>query len=405
MDWPELSAKVFGLIWTEQRLASAFSADDFHPPYDDAVKILQQKGASREDVLREINDRFINSAVESVSHLTEVAGDLGYDSALIKAAQSFRLSQKFTKAASKLKANESFDMLSLYGEMTSVVSGQATGLTLSTQIDYKTYKPFIKCGWPIIDKVIGGIPADGPIIVYGPTGVGKSHWAEKMTMHLLQTYKTWTAGIYTLEMSAEHYLNRTMKMYPDIEKCLDRLFISGSVHNIEELVAEITLKRVNFVVIDDMDGLVEEESPAAYQRVYKRVKEICRFLKIPVIDLAQPNRAAKLAGRFMRPYDISWSGAGENAAAMQIALQKASSFDMEDSNDELFVTTDEEMYYMIFWKSRDDWPAQQGPGAIILQKNHGMWQGKPYADKEKLWTPGSGKTVGKSIKRRSRHAS
>lgn len=395
MDWKDYSEKVFGLIWTEQRLASMYSASDFAPPYDEAVTILQKKGASREDVLKEINDRFINSAVESVAHLGELTGEEGFDTGLIKAAQNHKLSKKFHKAGDKLENNETFDLLPLYGEMTSVVSGQATGLTLSTQIDWKNYKPFIKCGWPIIDRVIGGIPSDGPIIVYGPTGVGKSYWASKMSIHLLQTYKEWTGGIYTLEMGAEHYMSRTVKMYPDVQDVMDRLYISGSVHNIEELVAEITMKRLNFVVIDDMDGLVEEESPAAYQRVYKRVKEICRFMKIPVIDLAQPNRAAKLAGRFMRPYDISWSGAGENAAAMQIALQKASSFDMDESEDDLFVTSDENLYYMIFWKSRDDWPIQQGPGAIILQGNHQMWNGKPYSDKEKLWQPGSGRTVGK----------
>lgn len=392
MDWKDLSEKNFGLIWTEQRLPEMYSPDDFAAPYDEAVKILQRKGSSREDVLREISDKFIDRAVASVSHLEKIGGDQGYETALIKAAKSYRLSKRFTKAASKLEHNEEFDMLPLYGEMTSVVAGQATGLTIASQIDWDNYQPFIKCGWPLIDKIIGGIPADGPIIVYGPTGVGKSHWAAKMSNHLLQTYDEWKGAIYTLEMSAEHWLSRTIKMYPDIEDVLERLYVSGSVHNVEELVAEITTKQVNFVVIDDMDGLVEDESPAAYQRVYKKVKEICRFLKIPVIDLAQPNRAAKLAGRFMRPYDISWSGSGENTAAMQIALQKANAMDMEDVDD-LFVTEDEDLYYMIFWKSRDDWPVQQGPGAIILERNHAMWSGKPYQGLMKLWQPGSGRTA------------
>ena len=87
-------------------------------------------------------------------------------------------------------------------------------------------------------------------------------------------------------------------------------------------------------------------------------------------------------------YDVAWSGAAENSAALQIALQKANTLDMEDTQ---FATFDENKFYMIFWKSRDGWPVQQGPGSIILNENKDvMWGGSPVRDLWKLWTPGSG---------------
>ena len=62
-----------------------------------------------------------------------------------------------------------------------------------------------------------------------------------------------------------------------------------------------------------------------------------------------------------------------------------------DMQDEVFPTTDSDLDYMIFWKSRDGWPVFQGPGAIIFQPGNQMWKGKLYGDKMKLWSPQSGK--------------
>lgn len=142
-------------------------------------------------------------------------------------------------------------------------------------------------------------------------------------------------------------------MFPSLKEIREqgRLYVSGSVKNIEELIAEVTAKRVDYVVIDDMDSLVGSSDASEYERVYRRVKEICRFLKIPVFVLCQPNREAKHAvergERFLGRYDVAWSGAAENSAALQIALQKVSNaLDMESQT---FPTDEEqELYYEIF---------------------------------------------------------
>ena len=73
----------------------------------------------------------------------------------------------------------------------------------------------------------------------------------------------------------------------------------------------------------------EENSAAEFERVYKKIKEICRLMKIPVIVLAQPNRNAKYSGKWLGHYDIAWSGAAEDSAAMLVALQRANELDMD----------------------------------------------------------------------------
>ena len=414
MNLQELSEVNFGLCLEGRIPATVYKPQWFSTPYDKGIEILQQKGATREDVAQVLSSAYINDAHNAVKKWNGIGDKENFDwaKAIADASKKGDLSRSLSKVVKKLAENEEVDLLPLYGALGNMVADESTGLSLASTIDATHYKPFIKSGNPVLDKILGGIPADGPIIVYGPTGVGKSHWAASMMDYLLHQYPDRTGGIYTLEMGAEHYLWREMNMFPTIKEVLDRLYVSGSVRDIEELVAEVTAKKLNFVVLDDMDNMVKSSDASEYERVYRRIKEICRFLKIPVFVLCQPNREAKHAiergERFLGRYDIAWSGGAENSAALQVALQKiTSSLDMEATT---FPTSeDEELYYEIFWKSRDGWPSdydpegQSGPGAIVRSKSRQAWRGQPYAGKLKLWQPnsGGGKKIGKSTKKRT----
>lgn len=409
MNNEQLSELNFGLIIDERVPVTMYKPVWFSAPYDKAVELLLQKGATKEDLAKVISSSYLTDAHNSVKKMNGLGESMDWAKTLQTSYYNVQIGDKLQKFARKLKENDPVDLLPLYGEIGSLVSNESTGLSLASEIDAVHYKPFIKSGNPVIDKILGGIPADGPIIVYGPTGVGKSHWAASMMDYLLHQYPDKIGGIYTLEMGAEHYLWREMNMFPSIKDILDRLYVSGSVRDIEEFVAEVTAKKLDFVVLDDMDNVVKSSDASEYERVYRRIKEICRFLKIPVFVLCQPNREAKHAiergERFLGRYDIAWSGGAENSAALQIGLQKVSnSLDMEATT---FPTSeDEELYYEIFWKSRDGWPSdyhedgQCGPGAIIRNKSKMAWRGQPYGGKLKLWQPNSGgKKIGKSKKR------
>lgn len=400
MDLRQLSQVNFGLILNSRVPASLYRPEWFARPYDDGVKILLEKGATKEDVAKVVSSDYLNDAHDAV-HKWNGIGDMeNFDwvKALKDAAWSVDAGKKLQKVGKKLEANEEVDLLSVYGELTSYVARESSGLTLGSEIEYGTYKPFKKSGYAPIDKTLGGIPSDGPIVIYGLTGVGKSTVATSIINGLLHQYPQETAAIYTLEMNKEHWLWRTTNLFPTIKEVLDRLYVSGSVKDVEELVAEITAKKVNYVVIDDMDNLVKSSDASEYERIYRRVKEICRFMGIPVFVLGQPNRNAKFevssGNRFLGPYDVAWSGAAENSAALQIAIQTTNGLDMKS---EEFPTTDEDMNYLLFWKSRDGWPAdrdpqgkgQRGPGAVIMEKSP-TWNGAPYGGKWRIHSPVSG---------------
>jgi len=396
MDWHNLSEINFALLLNNRIQCSMVQAEWFDTPYDRGVKIFcREVNNTREDVAKVVDLQSMASAEEALGIIGNVDNVLDYPTMLHKAYNSMRLGDILGKASVKLKRNDDVDLLPVYGELTSVVANQATGLSLIKDVNYKDYESFDKCGYSPIDDITGNFPSDGPLTVMGIQGVGKSFFgANLLTKYLIQ-HPQKTAGIYTLEMSAEHYCKRTIKMYPEMESMLsDRLFVSGQVRGIEDLIAEVATKRLDLVLLDDLDGIVPEESPAAYQGVWKRVRELCRFIKIPFITLCQPNRASKIqvsnGERWLSPYDTAWSGSGENASALLIGLMRTNSTDMKTSVLS-GILDDEDREFLIFMKSRDGWPLQVGPGIVRLEPDKKMWRGKVWQNR--LWSM-SGKQVG-----------
>lgn len=410
MNWRELSEVCYGLVQEGRHPAGLYSPEKFVTPYNDAIRILLEKGSTKEDVAKAFhNQNFMTDAADAVHKFNGLGEYENFDwgKALDDAYFNAEIGKKFQKIGKRLENNDEVDLLPVYADLTSAIAKESTGLRIASEIDYKAYNPFKKCGYAPIDKTLGGLPTDGPIIIYGLTGVGKSKLGTALINGLLHQYPTETAAIYTLEMPDDHWMWRSVNLFPSLKDVLDRLYVSSSVRDIEELVAQITTKRVNYVLLDDMDNLVKSSDASEYERIYRRVKEICRFMHIPVFVLCQPNRAAKFSvengERFLGRYDVAWSGAAENSAALQIAVMTANDTDMLA---ETFPTDSEDLDYLIFWKSRDGWPsdrdpnAMKGPGAVIMEHSSN-WLGKPYAGKWKIWSPQSGGTkIGKSKKKR-----
>jgi hypothetical protein len=409
MKWSELSEVNFGLVMEGRQPPSLYKPSWFTAPFDKGIEILLQPGSSREDVAKVLSSAYINDAHDAVKHWNGIGETENFDwvKSLRSAYENFERGRTFEKLAKKYKENEHVDILPLYSEIGSAIASESFGLKAASEIDYTAYKPFMKSGYAPIDNTLGGIPTDGPIIVYGLTGVGKSKFAAALTNGFLHEYPEKRAAIFTLEMGEVHWLSRTMKLFPSFKDVLSRLFVSGQARDIEDVVAQVTTGQFDFVVLDDMDNMVKSSDASEYERIYRRVKEVCRFRGIPFVVLGQPNRMAKIAvdngERFLSKYDVAWSGAAENSAALQIALQTANGLDMKS---EEFPTSDNTLDYIIFWKSRDGWPGDYnprlviGPGAVVMEHS-ANWHGKPYGGKWKLWQVNSGgRAIGKGKKKR-----
>jgi hypothetical protein len=419
MNREELSEVNFGLCMEGRLPPSMYKHVWFSAPYDKGMEILMRQGATKEDVAKTLSSSYISDAHDAVHKWNGIGEYETFDwpKALRIAFENEERGRKLEKMSKKLKNNEEVDILPLYAELGAAISNESFGLKPATEIQYKVYKPFMLCGYEPIDKTLGGIPTDGPIIIYGLTGVGKSRFATAVINGFLHQYKDKKAAVFTLEMNEQHWLWRTMNLFPSMKDVLPRLHLSGQAKDIEEVVSQITVGQFDIAVLDDMDNMVKSSDASEYERIYRRVKEVCRFRGIPFLVLGQPNRAAKyeasphvnskgvkVGGRFLGRYDVAWSGAAENSAALQIAIQTASGLDIDDDS---FPTSDDDMDYLIFWKSRDGWPGDYdpskaiGPGAVVMSHSHN-WNGKPYAGKWKLWPINSGgRAIGKKKTNRS----
>lgn len=324
-SWHDLSETVAGLAAEGVLLGTLLNPDHFYPPFNVIAKKLKN-GGTKEDLIvpGKIDSDMLNRMHNKVARFNGAGTMYDWLSMLETAFTRYSLGDKFGRLSYKLMNNEDVDLSEIHQATREYMERKlVSGIRPASQIDWQTYKFFMRSGNEYIDNIFGGWPTDGPIVVFGPQATGKSFYGAGMAIDLLCAHSTKTAAIYSFEMGEEHYIRRTHKMFPEMESLLlDRLYVSGHVHSPEDLVNEVNTHQFDFVVIDDMENMVKgAPDPGKYEEAYKIIKSICRFSKIPIVVLAQPNREGKKGGRFLRPYDIAW--AGENDAALMIALQNA----------------------------------------------------------------------------------
>lgn len=400
MNNQQLSELNMGLILDNRVPVEMYKSEWYSSPYDKAIELLLQKGSTREDLAKVLSSSYLQDAHNSVKRLNGLGelSNMDWVKALQTSYENELRGEKFQKIGKKLKENEPVDILKLYAELGSAITQETTGLNKLADIDYNTYTPFKLTGYSPIDLTLGGIPTDGPIIIFGSSGVGKSKFVTGLLTSLLKTYPSDTGAIYTLEMNDKHWTWRTVDLFPKVLDVKDRLYVSGSVKDIEELVAEITAKKVNYVVLDDIDNVVTSNDPGEYERVFRRIKEVCRFMSIPFFVIAQINRNSEIevtygtkekGTRFLRKTDLAWTSAAEKSAALLLGLQTISD-GLDMSSDEYVKEEGMALDYIIAFKSRDGWLGdrdpryQVGPGAIVLEHTPN-WTGKFYSGKAKLW--------------------
>lgn len=405
----ELALTNLGFIIEGRRSHAEYEEADFPSPYDKAITLLKAHpesliDKSEADAL--LSTVLMPDEIQEAHYQSSKYNGLGepgvfdFRKALRSSTEKLRLAKEAHVLAKKCENNEDVDYMKFYSRIGSLISSGTTGPRPANQIDYKSYKPYMKSGIDWMDNIIGGWPTDGPVVVLAPQGTGKSHFQFYTTCMWLLTHPDKHAVIYTLEMSDKHYLARELSMYPEFIPLVEcenpRLHISATVRGVDEIAAEVSTGKYGWVGIDAMTQLAKGGDASTYEKIYQVLVEICRFQEIPVQILAQPNREAKKSNKFIGIYDAAWSSAAENAAAMFLSLNRLSYADPE-WNDTRFVPIETEnpqhtdRFYICFWKFRDNRPAelQQGLGAIRLEPDpttgyyKQIWKGE--ALKNKLW--------------------
>lgn len=407
MDATELSATVIGLVLEGKLNPQQVPSNALLGQWGKAIELIKAnpdaiKDKDKADSLLAqcllVDDIAIAHTEASRHNGLGEEGVFSWVQSANDATKLYTFGKTLERNAKKALTNDPIDLGKLYHEIGDLLAGKLSGAKPANLIDYKNYVAYTKSGISWLDDIIGGWATDGIINVIAPQGTGKSFFQFYTICMWLLAHPDKTAVIYTLEMSDRHYLARSLDMYPQFLDLVNsgRLYVSGSVRNVDDLVAEVTTTKHGFVGVDDLSKLAGESSPDKYERVLTRLNEIARFQEIPVQVLAQPTREAKKSKKFIDIYDGGWSSAIENSAAMYLTLNRVSYADPEWS-DTRFVPVEKDnpqktdRFYICFWKFRDNRPAemQQGLGAIRIEPNkhtgryNQIWVGEALDNK--LW--------------------
>lgn len=394
-SWRDLSETVLGLAAEGILIKDLLNPEHFAPPFNLGAKKLKN-GGTREDLVipGKIDTAMLNRMHDKVTRFNGAGTLYDWMTMLENAYQRYVLGDLYSRMSYRLMNNEEVDLAEVHQKTREHMESKlVSGIRPASAVDWQTYKFFMPSGNEYIDRIFGGMPTDGPIVTFGDAGTGKSHWAAGLVSDLLGYHRAKTAGVYSFEMSEEHWLKREIAMFPSIMNILDRLYVSGQIRTPEQLVNEVNTHQFDILVIDDMENMVKGAPDAGkYEEAYKIIKSICRFSKIPVIVLAQPNRSGKKSGMFLQKYDIAW--AGENDAALMIALQNAGRGQQGwvQANPP-YPMEDYWMQYQIFLKVRDEPIGFHGLGAIVTQMErdtdgshkHKIFRGPLYEDQWKMW--------------------
>jgi hypothetical protein len=115
MNLQELSEVNFGLCLEGRVPATIFRPEWFAVPYNRGIEVLQQKGATKEDVAQVLSSAYINDAHNAVKKWNGIGDTENFDwpKAIATASRKGELSRRLSKLVKKLADNEEVDILPL----------------------------------------------------------------------------------------------------------------------------------------------------------------------------------------------------------------------------------------------------------------------------------------------------
>lgn len=322
----------------------------------------------------------------------------------------FNLSLKLEAASKRARENATNEdtLLKLRTELDKVITSGIIGLKPSNEYKAAEYVPYVKSGIEWVDEVLQGYPTTGLINVVAPEYTGKTYLGFLAACSWAVEHPDYAPpAIYTVEMPAEEYISRNIRMYPQFKKLLEagKVLISDTITSVGEVVAEVNTREVSFVVVDHIGYLVKDTTTEAYDKVYKSFVQLQRLKKIPIMLLIQSNRENKKAGGFLDKWAAEWSSEAEKSASYLWTLNKADPMNettlddrfpclLDNPNQTCGTKKPTPRYFVCVWKDRNaamkyDMQAKTGVGAIRIEPNpqtgyyDQMWIGKAY--KGRLW--------------------
>jgi len=314
----EQSELVAGLVWQGRVSANKVHPRMFVPPLNEIMNDFLS-GKPPEEIISIHGNAPIQNAIYRAQGVNGLGEDVDQVMVLETLNAKYRASQRLEKLSRKLEEGKEID----WSELTDIAAmGQVDSVdyfhalnTIEARIT-----PFIKCGFTPWDRLIGGIPETGLIIVAGDPGSAKTTLCIEILKDFIRLYPKKVGVLNSLEMLLEDAAMRAHEVDPKLtedESC--RFLISEHQSDPVEIINKAaTVQNLGLLVVDFADLMIRgETTESATAHIYRTLAQGAKSLRIPIILIAQLNRTKR---DIPRPYHIRYSSMAEIVSSLIVML-------------------------------------------------------------------------------------
>ena len=236
-SWVEVSQVVLGLILLEEENVWSFDAGDMLPPYDKAVRLLQN-GGGQDGVIGEIGTAAFSTVLEAGKAAKGIK--ISWSDRLHAANRLYRGGQALHKIGAQMMLGEEPDPTVISEYLTQDANERYT-FTPASEIE-ADITPLEPIGWEPIDNHIGGFPKSGLTTIAADTGHGKTFLILRIAEAYARQGKRFL--LFSMELSKEIIVGRLYLMHLP-KKVLKNILISDQILSPSE--ARIVAKRAREV--------------------------------------------------------------------------------------------------------------------------------------------------------------
>lgn len=362
--WLETSEVVAGLLLENKVSLVQYRAELFFPPYDDVVKGMK-KGLSPEELIERCGILPIQTAHTAAMSLNGLGERTNWVQLLEKAKSLYDAGKQFEKMARKMSRGEDIDWSQVTDQARKAQQGIAGDFMVLSSTESGEI-PFTLSGWENIDKHLGGWPEVGMILVGGDPGIGKTTFSSRSAIQFAKQHTDKKIAIFSLEMLGCELAMRIReieKLDPSIEERILINDIAGVTA--DEIVNKAaTIENLGLVIVDFGDLVVEENSEAAYSKMYRTFAFGSKQLHIPFMVLVQ---LIKAKSGLPRPIHLRYTKLAEAFAWMILMLYDPSK-DWDSEEKQQILPVRQGAAYILCWKVRGGFRQHkdEAPGAIQL---------------------------------------
>lgn len=361
--WLENSEIVIGLLAENRTSPVLYRAELFFPPYDSMFKDIK-KGLTPEEIMERHGASLVQTVHTAAMSLNGIGEKTNWVKLLEKSKSLYEAGQQFEKLSRKLQKGEDIDWSQVTEQARKAQEGIAGDFIPLSDVESGEV-PFIASGWPVIDKHLGGIPEVGMIIIGGDPGIGKTTAMGNFVSCFAKTYTDKKIAVFSLEMVLCELAMRFREIDKLDKSIEERILLSETPATASEIINKAaTIENLGLICVDFADLVVDENTEAAYAKMYRSFMFGAKQLHVPILVLVQ---LVKSKSGLPRPIHLRYTKLAEAFSWMILMLYDPSK-DWDSEEKQQVLPVRQGAAYILCWKIRGGFRQHkdEAPGAIQL---------------------------------------